>query len=96
MRKTKPSARRQPRRVNSNQGKFTRGGIEGTRGSVASPSLALSKVERERVEALARSAPTEAPKPPPKEAPAKQAARAFDYLSGLSAGTGKGSTHRPK
>ena len=58
--------------------------------------LALSKVELERVEALARSAPNEAPKPPPKEAPAKQAARAFDYLSGLSAGTGKGSTHRPR
>ena len=60
--------------------------------------LALSKVERERVEALARSAPAAAPEPPPKEAPAtaKQAARAFDYLSGLSAGTGKGSTHRPR
>ena len=58
--------------------------------------LALSKVERERVEALARSAPAAAPEPPPKEAPAKQAARAFDYLSRLSGAAGKGSTHRPK
>ena len=60
--------------------------------------LALSKVERERSKRWHVRHRLRHTRPPPKEAPAtaKQAARAFDYLSGLSAGTGKGSTHRPK